>query len=230
MCVSLRNSLLFSKKRRFLCISPTEHGIWVRSMMALWKLVLFLQNRSQSIEFAEFYNQTTKTWMFRWEIIFYSRRNVDFRAFRQRITIFWVQSIITLKTRVIPSKQVSFDIVPWTLLTDHKNMSVSLRNNLLFSKKRRFSCISRKEHDIWVRSMMTLWKLVLFLQNWYQSIAFIFLYKQTTKTWVFRWEITFYSRRNVDFRAFLQRNTIFGYDRWRLFENKCYSTRTSLNR
>ena len=52
----------------------------------------------------------------------------------------------SLKTRVLASKLASFDRIRLTLLAEHKNMCVSLRNNDLFSKKRRFSCISATEH------------------------------------------------------------------------------------
>ena len=54
----------------------------------------------------------------------------------------------SLKTRLTHSKLVSIDRIRCTLQAEHKNMSVSLRNNHLFTKKRRFSCISTTEHDI----------------------------------------------------------------------------------
>ena len=54
----------------------------------------------------------------------------------------------TLKTRVIPSKLASSDRILWTQQAEHKNMCVSLRNNDLFSKNHRFSCISPTEYDI----------------------------------------------------------------------------------
>ena len=77
----------------------------------------------------------------------YSWRNVDIRAFRQRISVLAMIGDNSLKTRVIASKLVSIDRIRWTLQGEHKNMCVSLRNNDLFSKKR-FSCISQTEHDI----------------------------------------------------------------------------------
>ena len=54
---------------------------------------------------------------------------------------------ISLKTRVISSKLVSLDSIRWTLQARHKNMHVSLRNNDLFCKKRRFSGIIQMGHD-----------------------------------------------------------------------------------
>ena len=42
------------------------------------------------------------------------------------------------------------DGIRWTLQADHKKMGVSLRNNDLFSEKRRLSCISQTEQDILV--------------------------------------------------------------------------------
>ena len=53
-----------------------------------------------------------------------------------------------LKTGVIPSKLAPIDKIRWTLQAEPKNMWVSVRNNDLFSKKRRFSCISQTEHYI----------------------------------------------------------------------------------
>ena len=54
----------------------------------------------------------------------------------------------SLKPRVIPSKLVSIGSIRRTLQTDHKDMYLFLRNNLLFSKKRRFLCISPTEYDV----------------------------------------------------------------------------------
>ena len=51
----------------------------------------------------------------------------------------------TLKTQDINSKLVSFVSIRLTLQVDHKNMYLSLKNNLLFSKKPRFSCLSLTE-------------------------------------------------------------------------------------
>ena len=42
------------------------------------------------------------------------------------------------------------DGIRWTLQAEEKNMCFSLRNNDLFSMKRRFSCISQTEQDILV--------------------------------------------------------------------------------
>ena len=53
----------------------------------------------------------------------------------------------SLKTHAIPSKLVSIDSIRSTLQAKHENMRASRGNNQLFSKKRRFSCISRMEHD-----------------------------------------------------------------------------------
>ena len=114
-------------------------------MLTLWNLALFLQNWSQSTAFVELYKQTTKTCVFHWEIMFYSRRNVDFRAYGQPYTISCDNS---LKTRVILSKLVLIDSIRWTLLAERKNMRASVRNNDELSKKHRFSCISPTEHDI----------------------------------------------------------------------------------
>ena len=44
MCFSLRNKDLFSKKRRFSTISPTELVVLANIDEYVWKLVLFLKN------------------------------------------------------------------------------------------------------------------------------------------------------------------------------------------
>ena len=49
---------------------------------------------------------------------------------------------ISLKTRAIPSKQISVDSFRWNLQAEQVYFSVSLRNIDLFSKKLRFLCIS----------------------------------------------------------------------------------------
>ena len=116
-----------------------------------------------------------------------------------------------LKTLVIPSKLASFDRVRWTLQAEYKNMFVSVRNNDLFSMKRRFSRFSITEHDILEVSDDNSWKLVLFVQNFTHSIEFVGFYKQNTRTSMFLWGIMIYSRTNVDFRAFRQRTRYFGY-------------------
>ena len=54
----------------------------------------------------------------------------------------------SLKAQDSPSKLVPFDSIRVTLQVNHKNMFLWLRNNLLFSKKRRFSCLSNMGHDI----------------------------------------------------------------------------------
>ena len=54
----------------------------------------------------------------------------------------------SLKTQDIRLKLDSFDSIRITLQVDHKNMYLSLKNNFLFSKKRRCSCLSPTEHDI----------------------------------------------------------------------------------
>ena len=88
MCDPARNYDLFSKKRGFSYISPTEHDI----------LGMVDDN--------------------------------------------------SLKTRVIPSKLDSCDRIRWILHAERKNMCVSVRENELLSKKRRFSYISPTEQDI----------------------------------------------------------------------------------
>ena len=62
--------------------------LWVWLWISLWKLALFLQNKSQSIAFVEIYKQNKSTSLFLWEILIYSRRNFDFYAFRQRTGYF----------------------------------------------------------------------------------------------------------------------------------------------
>ena len=64
----------------------------------------------------------------------------------------------SLKTRVIPSKLVSFAGIRWTLQAKHKNMCVSERNNDLFSKKLRFLCISPTENDVFVEIELSAWQ------------------------------------------------------------------------
>ena len=81
--------------------------------------------------------------------MFYSARNLDFRDPRStEHDIFCIIDDNSLKTRVIPSKLVSIDIILWSLQAKHKNMCVSMSNNDLFSKKRRFSWTSQTDHDI----------------------------------------------------------------------------------
>ena len=54
----------------------------------------------------------------------------------------------SLKTQDIRSKLVAFDSIRLTLPVKKKCMYLSLKNNLLFPKKRRFSCLSPTEYDI----------------------------------------------------------------------------------
>ena len=54
----------------------------------------------------------------------------------------------SLKTQDIPLKLVSFDSICLTLQENHKNMYLSLKNNLLSSNKCRFSCLPHTEYDI----------------------------------------------------------------------------------
>ena len=60
----------------------------------------------------------------------------------------------SLKTIDIPAKSLSFNSIRLTLQVDHKNMYHSFNNNLLSSKKHRFSYHSPA--IFWLRSMMTL--------------------------------------------------------------------------
>ena len=53
-----------------------------------------------------------------------------------------------LITRVIRFKLYWIDRIHWTLQAERKIMCIFLGINDLFSKKRRFSCISHSEHDI----------------------------------------------------------------------------------
>ena len=55
---------------------------------------------------------------------------------------------ISLKTQDIPSKLVSLNSIRLTLKVYHINMYGWLKNNLLFSKKLRLSCLSHMVHDI----------------------------------------------------------------------------------
>ena len=149
MCGSLRSSDLFKKKRRFSCISPTEHDILgmfhgnsLKTRVLLSKLVS-IDSIRWTLQ-AEYKNM----WV--------SLRNSDLFKKKRRFScisptehdILGMIKDNSLKTRVIPSKLVSIDSIRWTLQAEHKNMCVSLRNNDLFSKKRRFSCISPTELDI----------------------------------------------------------------------------------
>ena len=54
----------------------------------------------------------------------------------------------SLKTQDIRSKLVSLDSIRLTLQDNIKNTYLSLKNNRLFSKKRRFSYLSPTENDI----------------------------------------------------------------------------------
>ena len=108
-------------------------------------LSLLLQLNLTKLQYVNSYeskNFLTKTCIFLWEIIIYSRKNVDFRASRPTENdILGMIDDKCLKTRVIPIKLSSFERIRWTLQADHKNMCDSLRNYDLFSKKRRFSCL-----------------------------------------------------------------------------------------
>ena len=53
-----------------------------------------------------------------------------------------------LKTQVIRFKLVAFDCIRLILQVNTKNMYLSLKNNILLSKKLEFSCLSPTEHDI----------------------------------------------------------------------------------
>ena len=149
MCIFLGINDLFSKKRRFSCISHSEHDILgmtedtsLKTRVIPLKLVsidgirLTLQaghknmrvSVSNSVLFSKklrfLYISTTED-----KILCMIRDN-------------------SLKTVVIPSKLATLDRIRSTLHSERKNMCVSMRNSGLFSKERRFSCISPKEHDI----------------------------------------------------------------------------------
>ena len=54
----------------------------------------------------------------------------------------------SLKTKDIRSKLVSFGSNRLTLQANHKNMDLSLENNILLTKKLRVSYLSPTEYDI----------------------------------------------------------------------------------
>ena len=117
----------------------------------------------------------------------------------------------SLKTPVIHSKLASFDRKPWTPPAECKKTCVSGRNNVLFSKKRRFRLISQTEHDILgmiddnsLNTRVIPSKLASFDRFRWTLQAELY-----TRICVILWEIMFYSRTNVDFLAFHQRNTTF---------------------
>ena len=116
---------------------------------------------------------------------------------------------ISLKPRVIPSKLFSIYSIRWTLRADHKNMWVSLRNSLLFSKKRRFSCISPTNHNIFGTIDDNSLKTRVIHSKLVSIDSSRGTLQAEQKTSVFLWEIAFYSRRTLNFREFRQRNTIF---------------------
>ena len=148
MYVWLKNNILFSKKRRFSCLSSTEHDVMARI------------------------------------------------------------NDISLKTQDIPQKLASFESIRLILQVDYKNMYVCLKNNLLFSRNLDFrdSRIRNSIFCIW--SMISLWKLKIFVQNLSNSIALVYLCTWTTKTYIFLWKIIFYSRRIIHIRASRLRYTI----------------------
>ena len=88
----------------------------------------------------------SKTCIYRWKINLYPQRDFDFLASRLRNTIFWIWLIIILWkhnifTQHIRFKLASFDSIWSTLQVNIKNMYLSLKNNLLLSKKHRFTCL-----------------------------------------------------------------------------------------
>ena len=149
MCVSLRNNDLFSKKRRFSCISPTELDI----------LGMIDDISLKTCVIASKLGPIDKI---RWTLhgehknMCVSSSNNDLFSKKRRFScispteldILGMIDDKSLKTRVNASKLAPIDKIRWTLKAEHKNMYLSLRNNDLFSKKRRFSCISTTEHDI----------------------------------------------------------------------------------
>ena len=143
MCGSLRNSDLFKKKRRFSCISPTEHDI----------LGMFHGN---SLKTRVLLSKLVSIDSIRWTLqaenknMWVSLKNNNLFLKKRRLScisptehdVLGMTKDNSLKTRVSPSKLVSIDSIRWSLQAEHKNMSGSLRNSDLFRKKRRFSCIS----------------------------------------------------------------------------------------
>ena len=138
----------------------------------------------------------------------------------------------SLKTQDIRLKLVSFDSIRLSLRVNIKIMYLSLKNNFLFSKEHRLSCLSLTEYCIWIWSMKTLWKLKIFASKLTHSIAFVYLYKVTSKTCIFPWKIITYSRWNVEYLSYRLPNRTgnFGYVRWWIFEISRYSHKTSLFR
>ena len=148
MCVSLRNNDLFLKKRRFSCISRTEHDYlgMIDDNTLKTRVILSKLDSIDSIRCtlqAEHKN------------IYVSWTNIDLFSKKRKFSCIspmendMLDKIDDnyLKTRAIPSKLDSIDSVHWTLQAKPKNMCVFLRNNDFFSKTLRFSCISQTEHD-----------------------------------------------------------------------------------
>ena len=163
MCVSLKNNYLYSKKRR---ISPVEHynfgmiddnslktRVFASKLASFDRIRLSLRAEQKNISASLLNNDL------------FSKKRRFSRISPTEHDILGMMDYKSLKNRVNPSKLFSIYNIRLTLLAEHKNMCVSLRNNHLFSKKRRFSCFRQRNTIYWVWLMITLWKFVLFLQN-----------------------------------------------------------------
>ena len=72
----------------------------------------------------------------------------DFLASRLWFTIFWLRSTISLKNQDIRFNLIAFDSIRSTLHVNMKITYLSMKKNVLLSKKFRFSCLSSTEHYI----------------------------------------------------------------------------------
>ena len=199
-CEFLGGIMIYSRRNlEFGAFRKQNTNIWVWLMITLWQLVLFFQNWSQSIAFVELYKQNTRQCVFLGEIIIHFRRNVSWISQTEHVYLGKIDDN-SLKTHAIPSKLVSIDSIRCTLQAKHENMCVSLRNNDLFLKKLRFSCISPTEHDVLVK-IDDLSKETRHIPS---KLVWIYSIRWTLQA---EHKNMCVSRRNVDFSAFRKRNT-----------------------
>lgn len=164
MCVSLRTYDLFTKKRRYSCISPTEHDILVmiddnslKTRVIPSEIISF--DRIRWTLQAEHKNMCVS-----------SRKNDLFTKKRRFLCILQTDNDIldtivdnSLKPRYLPSKHVSTDNIRW-LYKQNTRTCVFLWEIMIYARKNvDFSAFRRRNTILWVWLMITLWKLLLFL-------------------------------------------------------------------
>ena len=142
MYLSLKNNNLFSKNPRFSCHTPTGNDLLAMIDDNSWK------TKDTPFKVVAFEATVKNMYLSLKNNLSFSK---NFRLSCLSPTKHVILEIFddnSVQTRDIHSKLVAFDSIHLTLPVNIKNMYLSMNDNILFSKKPRFSCFSHTEHDI----------------------------------------------------------------------------------